>query len=252
MNNKWQWAILIFAALIIPIQATDLGDYLKNEKGIQLLKEKKYKESLEKFQEISKSKENGSQGHYNLGNVYYKQENYDEAIKNYQQAMVLSKDTKKTAQIIYNLGNTLIKKGQIEPAIERYKKALEINPEDQDIRYNLEYALRQLQQQQKQENENQDKNEKQDQKQDKKEKNKEDEDNQDPKKDQNNQKEEGKENEGEKEKENQQKNNPSKETDQPQQYESNAILNALEEIEKNAKIKYQMQAKTKADVEFDW
>jgi len=53
------------------------------------------------------------------------------------------------AENLYNLGNALARLGQFESAIGAYEEVLDINPENEDARYNLD-LLKQLQDQQQQ------------------------------------------------------------------------------------------------------
>ena len=52
------------------------------------------------------------------------------------------------AMNMHNMGNTLMKSNQYKEAVDAYKESLRINPQDQDTRYNLAYALEKLKQQQ--------------------------------------------------------------------------------------------------------
>ena len=54
----------------------------------------------------------------------------------------------------YNMGNSLYRMGRLEESIEAYKAGLRIEPDDIDMKYNLEYVMRQLQQQEEQESRN--------------------------------------------------------------------------------------------------
>jgi len=130
---------------------------------------------------------------FNLGDAYFKQERFDEAIKSYQSAMAFAKDDLEKARVHYNIGNSLLKEQKVKESIEEYKKSLKLNPYDQEAKYNLSYALEMLknndQQQKNDKDQNKDKNEDQnkDQNQDKNKKdeqqkdqqNKQDEQNQD-------------------------------------------------------------------------
>lgn len=78
---------------------------------------------------------------FNLGDAYFKQERFDEAIKSYNSAMVFAKDDLDTARVHYNIGNSLLKAQKINESIEEYKKSLKLNPGDQEAKYNLSYAL---------------------------------------------------------------------------------------------------------------
>jgi tetratricopeptide (TPR) repeat protein len=70
---------------------------------------------------------------YNLGNDYFQQGKYSEAITAYEQAS----QELSNAKVFYNLGNAYFKKGMHGKAILNYRKAQFIAPRDGDIRNNL-------------------------------------------------------------------------------------------------------------------
>ncbi len=47
------------------------------------------------------------------------------------------------AALQYDLGNALLKAGRLGPAIASYQRAFDLRPRDADIRYNLNFALKQ-------------------------------------------------------------------------------------------------------------
>jgi tetratricopeptide (TPR) repeat protein len=76
---------------------------------------------------------------YNLGNVYYENESYEEAFNRYKQAseVATTKDEKHSAY--HNMGNVFMKNKEYEKAVAAYKNALRNKPSDDETRYN--YAL---------------------------------------------------------------------------------------------------------------
>ncbi len=126
----------------------------------------------------------------------------------------------------HNYGNAKLMQKNYEDAILGYKKALKLNPKDEDTRYNLAYAQKQLKKQQ------------QDQK------NKDDKKNQDKK---DGQKPEDKKDKGQQDKENinNKNENNKEEAQQPQMSKEQAeqMLNAL----KNAEKKLQATRKKKGE-----
>ena len=108
---------------------------------------------------------------YNLGNALMMQEKAKEAMEQFDAASRLEKDKKKLAQIYHNMGVILQSSKQLPQCIEAYKQSLRNNPKDNETRYNLALAQKQLKdQQQNQQNQDQQQN-KQDQKQDDKQQN---------------------------------------------------------------------------------
>ena len=73
-----------------------------------------------------------------LGNGYYKDEQYAEAIKAYEQLISMEI---KDGHLYYNLANAYFKVGNRGKAILNYKRALHLLPRDADIKSNLGYAL---------------------------------------------------------------------------------------------------------------
>ncbi len=70
-------------------------------------------------------------------NGYYKQTKYDSALIFYNKVL----NAGYTApELYYNLGNTYFRLGDIARAILYYEKAYRLNPSDEKIRHNLEYA----------------------------------------------------------------------------------------------------------------
>ncbi|MFD2434094.1 tetratricopeptide repeat protein [Mesonia maritima] len=67
----------------------------------------------------------------------YNDGNYDAAISSYEQIL---KEEKVSASLYYNLANAHYKLNHIAPSIYYYEKALQLNPNDADIKNNLEFA----------------------------------------------------------------------------------------------------------------
>jgi Ca-activated chloride channel homolog len=205
-----------------------------------------YKKSLKEKQDYHKA-------NFNLGDAYYKTADLIRTGKMPSPDKRMTKDS--AANILYNqaaeqfdvvaksvsnadtiqkawhnYGNAKLMQKNYEDAILGYKKALKLNPTDEDTRYNLAYAQRELKKQQDQ----QKKNDK-DKKDDKKDQNKKDD------------KQDKKDKKDEKEKQQEQQPQMSKE-------QAEKMLNALKNDEK----KLQSLRKKKGDpsqkvkVEKDW
>jgi tetratricopeptide (TPR) repeat protein len=117
----------------------------------------------------SLDKEYSPKAQFNLGDALYEQKNYEEASKAFSGVTERNTSNEIEANAYYNLGNTLMAQEKYGEAFESYKKALKINPDDEDFRYNLEYArwkMIQQQQQQNQEQQQQNQDQEQDQNQD--------------------------------------------------------------------------------------
>ncbi len=164
-----------------------------NNDGVELYSNKKYADAEVKFKKSLEKDPELFQGHFNLGDAYYKQGRYDEAIQSYKNSLQFTDDKINQAKVHHNIGNALLKQQKYKESIGAYANSLKQNPDDLETKYNLSYALNMLKQNQKQQNKNdknQDKNKDQQQNQnqqndqDKKDQNKEKQQNQQQQKDQ--------------------------------------------------------------------
>ncbi len=134
----------------------------------------------------------------------YKAREFEKAEKIYQQNSNSKKNTQQKAANYHNLGNSRMKKKDYQGAIDAYKESLRANPSDENTRYNLSEAMRQLKNQQQQEKQQQNQDNNQDQQQ-----------NQDQQKQQQNQ---------------QQKNNQNKQQGQPKESEGESKENGTGQL----------------------
>jgi len=148
-------------------------------KGVDKYDEKKYNDAEVEFRKVVESSPKSFEANYNLGNSYYKQGKYDDAIKSYQSAYENSKDNDSRAKIFHNIGNSLLKSNKLEQSVEAYKNALKFNPNDEETKYNLSYALELLKNQNKNDKNKNDQNKNDQNKQDKQQQQNQDQNNKD-------------------------------------------------------------------------
>jgi tetratricopeptide (TPR) repeat protein len=181
---------------------------------------------------------------YNTTAALYQQNNMEESGKRFAELMAEAPDDAEQAKLLHNLGNVLLNGQKYKEAAETYKKSLRINPEDEDTRYNLTYALEKLrEQQQQQQNQDQQNN---DQNQDK-EKNDQEQENQQNKDQEQEKEQEQKQNEDQEQQQQRQKQELNKE-------EAERLLNAILQKEKEVKEKVDKKKATAAKIktEKDW
>ncbi len=111
--------------------------------GNKLYAEEKYDEANNKYRDALIENPESSIVNFNIGDVQYKKRNFEEAAKSYEKS-TSSEDIIVQSKSYYNIGNTLYKMGKLPESILAYKKALELNPEDEDAKYNLEYVRAKL------------------------------------------------------------------------------------------------------------
>jgi tetratricopeptide (TPR) repeat protein len=130
-------------------------------------------ESTDRYREAIKANPHNAKAYFNLGNSLYKnaqiikksKENFiqgkvkvtpdslaagvfEEAAQSFAHVTnsVSDKDTLHRAW--HNIGNCYLQKKVYQQAVEAYKKSLRFNPKDEETRYNLAYALKNLPKQQ--------------------------------------------------------------------------------------------------------
>ena len=159
-----------------------------------------------------------------------------------------SKTDDDKAKIHYNVGNSLLKSQKLDESIEEYKESLKLNPNDQEVKYNLSYAIN-MKNNQQQDQQNQD----QQQDQDKNEDQKNDNQNQD-------QQDKEQENKDQQQQQDQQQNEESKQDNTKQQQqeqkiskeEAERILEALKDNEKDLQKELRKIKGKRVKTEKDW
>jgi len=229
--------------------------------GNQKLVEESYAEAESKYRKAVSNSPQQIEGVFNLGNVHYRSEDYQEASQRFLQTQKLATSKEKRHQAFHNLGNSFMKKKDYPRAVEAYKNALRNNPKDDETRYNYALAKSLLEQERQQEDQSNQDQEDQDQEQN--DQSEQDQENQD----QNNQSEDDSsdqnqddgqnqpENQSEQNQQDQQNQNPQ----QPQQsrlspQQIKNLLEAMDNQEKNVqeKINAQRVRGTAQSARKDW
>lgn len=124
------------------------GRTLVNQ-GNKLFDQEQYDQALSNYKEALQKNTPEDIIHYNLGNVYYRKDNYDLAERELESA-IGSDDPEMQVRGYFNRGNARFKQQQFDKSIEDYIEVLKRNPEDVGAKVNLELARRMLQYQQQQ------------------------------------------------------------------------------------------------------
>ena len=220
------------AGQVLAQQKTD-RDYLRS--GNKLYNDSLFIKAEVDYRKALEINPKSTDAMFNLANALLMQQKAQEAMEQYQSVSKIEKDKEKLAQIYHNMGVMLQSAKQLPQCIEAYKESLRNNPKDDETRYNLALAQKQLKdQQQNQQNQDQ---QQQEQKEDK----------QDQNKDQQEQEQKDQQQQNQQQQQQQQnKNEMSKEN-------AEQLLNAVMQDEKNVqdKVKKQIQIQGKK-LEKDW
>jgi tetratricopeptide (TPR) repeat protein len=238
--------ILFFLIVIMPhsIFSQSLRGLVND--GVDQYKEGNFSDAEVNFKKGTDKAPDSFEAQFNLGDAYFKQQRYDEAIKSYQSSLAMARNDTEKSKVHYNVGNSLLKSQKIEESIEEYKKSLKLNPNDQETKYNLSYALEMLKNQQQQ-----------DQQQDKKDEDKKEEEKKDEQKDKKEEKKEDQQQKQDQQKQDQQKKEEQKQQQQQQpqkisKEEAERILEALKDNEKDLQKELRKVKGKKVKTDKDW
>jgi len=129
----------------------------KVNEGNSQYHDEKYEEALNNYQDALLDDPKNHIAIFNQGDALFKLEKYDKAVESYQK-IIGSEDLTIDSKAYYNIGNAYFKQDKLQESIQSYIRALDLNPDDQDAKYNLELARAKLkemadkQQQQPQQN----------------------------------------------------------------------------------------------------
>ena len=203
---------------------------LAQDKGLNHYQNQEYEAAQEYYESVLGKRGNQAQAHFGRGSSAFQQGDLETAKYSFEQSLKADNEQLKS-KAMYNLGNTFYQNQKTEEALAFYRKALELDPTDNEAKYNYEFLKYQQeppedQQEQDQNKKDQEKEQDQDQEKEQDQKNKEQED----------------KNQEQEEKEEQQKNDEQQQ--QPQKQEASeeeksqdlkqaeSILDALKQDEK--------------------
>lgn len=257
LNRLIMRSYLIIVILFVVLSITDgLAQSTRGliNDGVDYYDDSKFADAEVNFKKGSEQSPKSFEAKFNLGDAYYKQERYDEAIKSFQSAFANAQTNEEKAKLHYNVGNSLLKSQKLDESINAYKESLKLNPNDQEAKYNLSYALN-MKNNQKQDQQNQD----QQQDQNKNEDQKNDNQNQDQQ-DKEQENKEQKQQQQNQQQQNQQQNQESKQDNTKQQQqeqkiskeEAERILEALKDNEKDLQKELRKIKGKRVKTEKDW
>ena len=237
MTKKFYILSLLLVASAVQVfaqQKTD-RDYLRS--GNKLYNDSLFIKAEVDYRKALEINPKSTDAMFNLANTLLMQQKAKEAMEQYESVSKIEKDKDKLAQIYHNMGVILQSSKQLPQCIEAYKESLRNNPKDDETRYNLALAQKQLKDQQ-QDQQNQDQQQQQQQKQEQ--------EKQDQNKDQQEQ-----DQKDQQQQQNQQQQQPNK--NEMSKENAQQLLNAIMQDEKNVqdKVKKQIQIQGKK-LDKDW
>ena len=128
----------LFSLLILQVKTS-----ASTFRSSQIRKANKYiqKNKLEKAESIYEKLPNNKKISFNKGYLYNKKNDIDKSNQYYNMAIKDSSISKREKAIVYhNLGNTYFRQKDFNQAIQYYRKGLLLDPKNKKLKYNLELA----------------------------------------------------------------------------------------------------------------
>ncbi len=224
---------------VVPAAAQTVHSLVKE--GNRVYEKGRYDDAEISYRKAIEENKKSHAAQFNLGDTQYKQQRFDEAMRQFENAGTVATGTESKAASYYNIGNSLYRSNKFPESIQAYKQALRIDPDDEDARYNLAMARQKLKQQQQQKQQNKNQDDKNKQQQEKK---------QDQQKQ--NQQQQQQQPQNQQTKQDQTRQQEIQRRNQMPKQEAERILEALRNNEKDVQKKLHKREGAKVRVEKDW
>jgi len=108
------------------------------DRGVENYRDENYKAAQKYYDSILSDDSESAEALFGKGSALFMQENLSQAESSFNATLPYS-DNQLKSKAFYNLGNISFKNNKLDQALLFYKKALELNPQDDEARYNYEY-----------------------------------------------------------------------------------------------------------------
>ncbi len=139
----WAVSVISTGMVLSPDRAEADSVFSKIRRAERLYEEKQYDKALETYLDAQVERPEDPLLRYNIGNVHYQMRNYADAERAFLGAAA-SPDPALAQKALYNLGNCAYRQGRLDQAVAYYQKALDLDPKDEDARYNLEFVREEI------------------------------------------------------------------------------------------------------------
>ncbi len=141
--------IYIFAFLFIPVAMSAQIDRKEVRSGNRQFRREDYKAADISYRKALVKDSLSLAANYNLANVLYREEHYDEAGKALETVKNVAETSGYGADYNFNVGDVALARKDYAAAVEAFKKSLVLNPGDLQAKENYIYAKKMLENQQK-------------------------------------------------------------------------------------------------------
>jgi len=138
MRRLYRFAIFVWVTGVLVGCGVNAAE--RNNTGNALYSQGDYSGALQAYQAAQVADPSLPQPYYNAASALAQTGELEAALQSLQQALK-SADPDLTAEAYYNLGNVYFEMEQYQDAVTSYQQTLLLRPDDRDARYNYELAL---------------------------------------------------------------------------------------------------------------
>lgn len=222
-------AVVLIIFMAAAVYADEYRDLMN--RGEKQYRKREYPASADLYKQAEIVRPDDPTATFNNGAALYKSNDFEKAKERFAQAAAKSKDKVK-AESYYNLGNTFYKSQDYASALGAYKDALTIDPKNQDAKFNFELAKKKLQEQKQQQQQQKQDQQKSDDKQKQNQQDQQNQQNQDQNKQDQNKDQQQQQDQQKQDKRDQQQQDVQAKPGEMNKQEAKQLLNAFKEDEK--------------------
>lgn len=157
MRSLILFLMLVVGASKASLAQQSPKESLKNTyEGVLFIDQSESSKAEQSFRTASAQDTLNAIADYNLGNTLFEIGAAEESFGHFKAASQKATSERLSHQAFHNMGNVFMKRKEYENAVQAYKEALKKNPDDDETRYNYALAKKMLEDEQQQNDQNQD------------------------------------------------------------------------------------------------
>ncbi len=138
MNLRWILGVILLVGCGCAVNPAE-----RNNAGNSLYSQSEYPAAIKAYQAAQVAAPDSPEAYYNAATAYGRAGEYEKAIEALNQALKTT-DPDLVVHAQYNMGNIYFEMRRFDDAIRAYQQVLLLQPNDEDARHNLELAMNQI------------------------------------------------------------------------------------------------------------
>lgn len=137
------YSVFVFVcAVLLPVVANAQIENHDVRVGNAAYRSKNYAAAEKKYRSALSKNESSFYANFNLGNALYRKGDWQTARNYYQKAVALAPTVRLKAEALHNMGTTYLQEKKYKEAVDFLKKSMLVNPNSNETRKQLAYAIR--------------------------------------------------------------------------------------------------------------